>query len=1078
MKMRSLIPVVALAVGAVLHLPARGADEKAFSGELELTLWNAIFHGTNQTPDCPNLILDLESKDGRWERVWGYALSYAHGTSYGWVQESETRGDSLRLKLTVRVGGDAWQAGGRGNYDVELRRGPDGNYTGTYTGSYRKLQNDRKDAPVTGRATARLKPPRPPVPADFVPVQSGEHPRVLFRKKDLPELRKKFATPFGKEFERVARSSNDAIALGVLYQLTGYKDYAMDALPFVRKTMTKQDPGFMGLGQEWGGRMSEVSLTYDLCYDAWPESFRKMVDGYLVWMVERLLRFMNTFSTSANTHPCSNYSGPMRGGGALGSLVIWGEKGPEPKAPRDAGMEAVAIQPLKDFTPVKGVPIFVFRSDSRPTKWRQGGGVAQRPTDWVWAGPLSFVAQDDVLAAAGGCSKARPEPGMKVPYRRVNPANGTNETYEILFHRSDEPPPAVGTEIKTLTPAEKEEALIRGFFEDMFQPMKTCLLFCYVRVPSQQTVRFSKDEGPTRAWLNGVEVFHDDFIQVQEGVYSLLVQHNYETPLDGYCAELAPVSEEAMGVALAKRREKYSKALEDYQEDLRVWKESGGLDPKREWLAGMAREQMNVTYRVMMGNGGFQTEGERYTIHSANCPLQYAVAYRKMFGRDVTSDPNVTHFPPRYVAQAIFPGDQQAAVGPAAIAMAMNGPNWPVPAHWLSIGFPIVPERLKPGVLWAWNRQTGTDATQVANGDAIKQPAEGKGARVPASARSALFGDNLSYTFLHYPLDMHPKHPGECFENTWAADTKGLFVFRNGWKGTEDIVLQAFLKSQIGKGHNQANAATFSLYGLGKEWVESPQDRDCVRWKQNVVMFPEENENIFPYETGVRTYYKAEKDGSGAVSVNLDFIYSGGKPVMEDGKPVLQGGKSPLRKEKPRLLSLNDQNGIQFTDRVNPDGIKGMRAFGVDYSGKCGAPMLLVLVDKIVGGGERAWLCNAKGDLRFEGNSFTSTQDDSSLKFTFVAPAKVRFARPGEWTYVTKQEKTETVYGHAKTKIVSATNAVQALAALGPDHFFAVATLQRGPAPVVRAEGSGLATKITIGARTVSFDGEKVVFGE
>jgi hypothetical protein len=30
----------------------------------------------------------------------------------------------------------------------------------------------------------------------------------------------------------------------------------------------------------------------------------------------------------------------------------------------------------------------------------------------------------------------------------------------------------------------------------------------------------------------------------------------------------------------------------------------------------------------------------------------------------------------------------------------------------------------------------------------------------------------------------------------------------------------------------------------------------------------------------------------------------------------------------------------------------------------------------------------------------------------------------------------------------------------------------------VRVEGQGLAARITVGARTVSFDGEKVVFGE
>jgi hypothetical protein len=140
--------------------------------------------------------------------------------------------------------------------------------------------------------------------------------------------------------------------------------------------------------------------------------------------------------------------------------------------------------------------------------------------------------------------------------------------------------------------------------------------------------------------------------------------------------------------------------------------------------------------------------------------------------------------------------------------------------------------------------------------------------------------------------------------------------------------------------------------------------------------------------------------------------------------------------------------------------------------------MLLAMVDKIVGGGQRAWLCNAKGDLSFERNAFTCTQGDANLKFTFACPADVTFAKPGEATYVVKQEKTENVYGYAKTRVIVTTNKVEAVAALGPDHFFTVATLQRGPAPAVRVEGQGLAARITVGARTVSFDGEKVVFGE
>ncbi len=1052
MNIRSLLRLAVLVTSSVWFVPAHGADEKPFTGELEMILNGAIYHGSNQAPDSPCLILDLEAKDGKWEPVWGYGMSFVHNASNGRVMEGELSGDTLRLKIAMRIGGDIWIAGGRARYDVQLRRGPDGTYTGTYTGAFR-------DSPAFGKATATLKPPRPPIPADFVPVQPGEHPRVLFRKKDLPELRKKFNTPFGKQFEAVSRAGSDPVALGVLYQLTGHKDYAMDALPFVRETMLKQDPGFMGLGQDWGPRMRDVAITYDLCYDAWPENVRKMVDGYLMWMTDRCLRFMSSLSTAANTHPCSNFSGPMRGGGAIASLVIWGEKAPEPQAPHDAGNEAVVIPPLKDFAPVKGVPIYIFRSDDRPAKWRQGAPLIQRPTDWVWSDPLPFVAKEDVLAAVGGYAKALPVPGMTVTVQRTA-EKGTNETQSILFHRPDEVFAVPEVVEERLTPAEVKDLKIRSYFEDVSQPDKTSLLFCYLRVPAAQLLRFSKDQSGTRAWMNGVEIFGDDVIRVQDGVYSLLIQHHGEAPTEGFSAEFVPVSEEDVQRTMADRRVRYKKAFDDYQDDLVAWKVSGGLDPKREYLFGLGREEMNMVYRVMMGNGGFQTEGEKYTFHSADCPLQYAVAYRKMFGRDVTPYPRITHFPPRYVAQAIFPGDQ-AAISGKAMVLPVNGPGWNVPVGWLSVGFPIVPEQLKPGVLWAWNRLTGVNPAGVADGSGF--------------TGSTLFGDHLRalpyYTFLHYPLDLQPKHPSESFENTWAADTKGLYIFRNGWKGDDDIVLQVFLKNQINKGHNQASAGTFTLYGLGQTWVESPPDRDCPRWKQSVVMFPEDEDNMLDWETGVTTYSRQEKDGSGAVSVNLDFIYSGGRIVRTNGVPVL--GKNG----KPQRLPVNDQNGIHLPENVEPDGVKGMRAFGVDYSGKCGAPMLLVVVDKITGGGERIWLRNGAGGEGSGQRTSIRSEGSASLATTFVVPA-VASQGSGTIKYTETKTISTNIYGRTKTMVHATTNAVSVGGIKGTDHFFAIMTLQRGPAPKVTIEGQGLDAKVTVGARKVSFDGQKVVFSD
>jgi hypothetical protein len=450
----------------------------------------------------------------------------------------------------------------------------------------------------------------------------------------------------------------------------------------------------------------------------------------------------------------------------------------------------------------------------------------------------------------------------------------------------------------------------------------------------------------------------------------------------------------------------------------------------------------------------------------------YAVAFRQMFGRDVSAYPDVTHFPPRYVAQSVWPGDQKAVggqvrngkvTGGRAIAPPINGPGG-VSAKWLATGFPIVPEKLKPGVLWAWNRLTNTDPAKVGKEGGLDES---------LLFGRAVGGENFevsgsSYVFLNYPLDLQPKHPSECFENTWEANTKGLHIFRNGWQGTDDIVLQTHLKTQINKGHNQPNAGTFNLQGLGKEWACCFDGRDGPRWDHSVVMLPEDDERVNVHEIGNRTYYRAEKDGSGVLSVNLDFLYSGGKTYKRD--------------EQVRRMSLCDQNGLPIPENLAPDGIKGMRGFGVDYSGKSGAPMLLVLVDQIIGGGERWWLWNAPSaavaGLRFDRNTFTLTQDDANLKATFVCPTEVRFAQPGKETYKQTTKITIEVGGRKKPSTKTEVKPIGAIVAKGAGHFFVVVTLQRGPAPEVRVEGQGLDAKVTVGKQKVRFDGQKVIFGE
>ncbi len=103
--------------------------------------------------------------------------------------------------------------------------------------------------------------------------------------------------------------------------------------------------------------------------------------------------------------------------------------------------------------------------------------------------------------------------------------------------------------------------------------------------------------------------------------------------------------------------------------------------------------------------------------------------------------------------------------------------------------------------------------------------------------------------------------------------------------------------------------------------------------------------------------------------------------------------------------------------------------------------------------------------LRLEGNSFTITRGDATLKGTFAAPGNVKLST----------DDMETMKMGAKRTILY--DACAGLFAKGADDYFCVMTVQRGDAPRVTVRGRGLDAVVTVGGQTVRFDGEKIVFG-
>jgi len=211
-----------------------------------------------------------------------------------------------------------------------------------------------------------------PVP-DWKPPIPGEHPRLWFRKSDVPALRARMQTPEGRAmlarlrlllgggetmptvFQEMATVNilppgfsapapgaftfSHGAGFGFLYQLTGDRKYADLARQCVEKVLEGQpdrDPRYAwvnpGTGFRLGAVFQGVALAYDLAYDGWDEAFRKRVVEAIQGQNTPCLQHKRPLTlermAEANGYPPgSNHYGAYLGGTGMIALAIRGDPG-------------------------------------------------------------------------------------------------------------------------------------------------------------------------------------------------------------------------------------------------------------------------------------------------------------------------------------------------------------------------------------------------------------------------------------------------------------------------------------------------------------------------------------------------------------------------------------------------------------------------------------------------------------------------------------------------------------------------------------------------------------------------------
>lgn len=1015
------VPLVALVLGVLVSAGLSPAqDAPGPHRQLDLTLHQAVFRTETQQPNSPVLHLSLRRDGDQWQRVVGTAGHFSRGIHIGFVTDSELSDDDIRLSMRLDVRDDSWtRSGGWAEYEITLRRDEDGSFTGRYSGRFR-------ETPVEGKAEAKWSPAFE-VSENFQPISAGEHPRILFRKEDVPELRKKLDTPLGRAWREKA---DDGIAMGILYQLTGEKQYAEDAKRFVERLLEGDYGGIYAPGSHHGmlhlGPVWEhAGVTYDLCYDAWDENFRKRVERFVVLWTQRIFFHRTMFNTQGIYNYGSAESGWYYYGPALSTLAMWGEKGDKPARPIEPD-DVEHIAPARDYQPGEGVPVVSLEPGKSPSRW-------------LASPPVNAWIEGDFLGELGGVADARPERGDGFTF----------DSEQQQFRPLDEKfiPHGGGVTLnigKSLQPGHIQMAEGPQIITD--GPLTMCLYAVlkndrprWVRVDAPQT-----DSGRQQFVLNGHTLANGQVVKLDEGLYPLMVVLR----ISARWTTVAPKLNSADEADLAGSRELLKRLRREYEDDLagwrydvRQWEQSGGVDQRFAKLFAITRYSMYLHARECLGTGAAQgeTSGEHYDQNIM--PATYDDAHRRCFGAGISPYADMEVFLARRMFVHLY-GEQGAPV-----TWTVNGSQG-LGGGYFATNFPPAPERWKPTMLWGWRRFVGIsgdeDAPKVLRGQT---------------------GSVVHRAFVNYPLDMQPKPPAGVLPLAWEAPDFGWYGFRNAFSGREDFLIQVYGRCRSGHGYSKPNAGDFRIEGLGHTWANTLESLRLhnIRSLANVVLLPEDDTNDFA--RGRLVYARTEPDGGGVVTFDLSEVYA-----------------TANTDERGRKKSLYYKYGdVRIPGALKDSGITGLRSFGVDYSGKSGADCVFVVADKIDGGGLKHWM------WRLEPGDPDDETDPSALEYTSVEGNRVLIDRPDgtsmQLVFVSPADVSVTaehrsvVYRRTYDRGKGEKAAPGIYADSTDGRFFVIATIQRGEPPTIRVEGEGLDATVRVGDQRIRFDGEKVVFG-
>lgn len=473
-------------------------------GVVKLTLRGGITWPFGSGRAQRDIEIQLRRRDGKWlEPAWGYAIYYNKMQHPGRVT-SYRAGDPCRIGLELVVNEDSWVAGGYAEYDVELRAAERG-LAGKFEGHF----NHRS---LSGEAVADCR--EGDVGAESGPfVEAGEHPRLLFRREDLPVLRARAQTALGR---RIVRALQAKIAAGKVDDWNNRVDSVRTWTPGMLRGIAM---GFLAtlfddplLGRRaavsavdhartdpYGGEHGERLLfplhiygyAHDMTYNFLTPEERKEVEEKLstfYWFITPHLGLMGNMAGGA---PPGAFTAP-----GPGVLSLLREKGRFDLRPPAEPMAVAIIAAEENPPPREGVPVNAYTS-------------GRMIRNWLLAGPFEAEEGEDPLAVVGGPAAATPQRGMLVPFHGVGysfvriPGDAVIDTPG--FGRK-------GAVIKIGAASMTTRTYLYSLLE--VEKEQGAVLDCFFPIQYRSV----------RAWLNGRELKDRAVVLLQPGLHRFMVE--------------------------------------------------------------------------------------------------------------------------------------------------------------------------------------------------------------------------------------------------------------------------------------------------------------------------------------------------------------------------------------------------------------------------------------------------------------------------------------------------------------------------------------------------------------------------